>query len=156
MLKVFISYLMALLWGLFTKTNFTILPSSFFADTNNVCYGLNLQYMMTVEASWNIAKVKFVRSVENKYTLSHLVLLANIRWWLTGLHKKGHELPVYIAQHSVLKRNNKKKFNGNEDSNWFPFENFHRMYNVVLELQAHSHRLLSNLASLYLRGTWTC
>lgn len=39
-------------------------------------------------------------------------LLADIRWWLIGLHKKGHELPVYIAQHSVLKRNNKKSLMG--------------------------------------------
>lgn len=47
-----------------------------------------------------------------------------------------------------------EKINGKGGSNWFPFEDFHEMFNVALELKPHDRGLLSNLVLLYLIGTW--
>lgn len=80
MLKVVVSYSMALLWLLFAETNITILPKSFFADKNNICYGLNLQCVMTVLKPLGLLQRLHLLVQQKINTLYCTLLLAEIRW----------------------------------------------------------------------------
>lgn len=85
MLREFVSYLMASLCKLFTETNFAILLNSFFAGINIICYGSDLQFMMTVVKSVEILQI--LSLFIQLYTLLCSFLLSERRWWLLRLHR---------------------------------------------------------------------